>query len=150
MKDDVSLRDYFMSQIDNLKGSISGVKEITLMIQEQSKLAQDKFEAGVKAEFVKTNEFRGALEDLGKNMALRREVEAAIISLDNKIHEVNKQLSELRSRMDVGPVFHPTLQSQLDVYGGREKYAKDNWNKTIAIIMATAAVVGTLFHFLKL
>lgn len=51
---------------------------------DSSNRAQDKFEESVVERFKQVNEFRGALDDLGKSMATRRELEAAVVAMKDE------------------------------------------------------------------
>ncbi len=85
--------------------------------------AQEKFEGTVAARFVQQNEFRQSLDDLGKEMATRRELEAALKSIKDetatalkaanaKGDERARQLVDLRSRMDTGALAGQALGYQ--------------------------------------
>jgi hypothetical protein len=91
--------------------------------------SQNKFEEAVASRFIQVNEFRGALDDLGKQMATRRELE----SLAN-------QLSDLRSKIDIGPAALASLQSQSDATAGR----REGMQLTAGLLFAGLAALGTV------
>jgi uncharacterized coiled-coil DUF342 family protein len=102
-----ALRDLLTAEIRRLDdGARQAQKALDLVAEERGR-AQDKFEATVAARFVQQNEFRDSLDDLGKEMATRRELEASVKALRdernalmdsiNKGIEANgKQIAELR------------------------------------------------------
>lgn len=80
--------------------------------------AQDKFERSVESRFAQVNEFRSALDDLGKTMATRRELEEKEKSISSRIDDGQRQIGELRSRLDIGPEGLKALQSKTDLSSG--------------------------------
>jgi hypothetical protein len=88
-----------LSRIEQL--IISQDRAVTLLGQ-ANQLAQDKFESNVAARFIAVNEFRSALEDLGKTMATRRELEAAAHLSSDRYETLNNTIGSLRSRLDSG------------------------------------------------
>ncbi len=125
------------------------------VLSDERTRAQEKFEATVVARFVQVNEFRGSLDDLGKTMATRRELETALQGVKTETltalnaakvttDELRDQLSELRSRVDTGA---PTGQ----LLGAQQRGAQITSTAlaviTIGVILFSgllAAVVATL------
>jgi hypothetical protein len=108
-----------------------------------AQLAQDKFEATVERDSVKQNEFRGSLDDLSKLMATRRESETAFQSVNNRIDDLVKQVGDLRSRLDVGPIGLQQLQGRIDVSAGEREGA----DRQRMFIMALVGLVITVLVF---
>lgn len=106
---------------------LSRIEEL-LRIRE---VAQDKFEAGVAHSFVQVNEFRGALDDLGKTMATRRELESMTLVI-----------GDLRSRLDVGPSGLQQLQSRADTSGGRQQGIASSQQLLIAVVLVVLAFLS--------
>lgn len=136
------------SEDRRLNDAIKAGENAVKLLAEVNKIAQDKFEASVRGEFVKVNEFRGALEDLGKNMATRRELETAIGNITTTTCDLAKQISDLRSRVDVGPTGLQTLQSRIDTTTGVKQGAEENWAKIVGIIAVTGVIIGIIVRFI--
>ncbi len=104
-------------------GRIENLRTLIETLSSERQRATEKFEETVSARFVQINEFRGSLDDLGKTMATRRELEAAVASIKTetttalaaanaKGDEQGRQLSDLRSRIDTGAPAGQTLGFQ--------------------------------------
>lgn len=102
-----SLREYINVRNDAVADHLN-------LLAIERRIATDKFETDVSRRFAQVNEFRAALDDLSQGMATRRELESRLeASKDENTAafdasravslEQAKQLSELRSRLDVGP-----------------------------------------------
>ncbi len=113
--------------------------------------AIEKFEATVVARFVQVNEFRGSLDDLGKTMATRRELETALAGIKAETltaldaakvttDELRTQAQELRSRIDVGPAALDSLQSRADRSVGADARGRE----LIAYAFSAAVLVVAL------
>ena len=118
---DDRLREHIANQIAAIQAALTAEQR-----------ASDKFEDTVVARFAQVNEFRGSLDDLGKQMATRRELETATSTLSlriedgivsvtdavdkarqerqHQIDDLRATLAELRSRLDVGAPQIPELQ----------------------------------------
>lgn len=59
----------------------------------------DKFEQTTKDGFVKQNEFRGSLEDLGRTMSTRREMEMVDQTLGARMETLFEQATKERERL---------------------------------------------------
>lgn len=138
---DARLREHIMNQVSQIQSAL-----------EAALRASDKFEETVKARFTQVNEFRAALDDLGKQMATRREMETAVTNLaDNiekarterqrSIEELQAAIQELRSRLDTGTDLRH-LQARLDLDTGRNEGVKASWGNMAALIAAAATTLG--------
>lgn len=118
---DAALRDHISNQIAQIKASLAAAER-----------AMDKFETSVSERFATVNEFRGSLDDLGKQMATRRETESAIANVaeavekarqerQHQIDDLRTTLAELRSRLDVGAPQLPEIQQYIASQGGRQQ-----------------------------
>ncbi len=96
-------------------------------------MAQNKFEESVAHSFVQVNEFRGSLDDLGKNMATRRELESQVERLADANRSSAAAIADLRSRIDVGPADLRLLQSRVDTSGGRQQGVTSTQQLLIAL-----------------
>jgi prefoldin subunit 5 len=142
-------KDLVEANIDKLEEAIRLGDASAKSAAELVRTAQDKFEAQTASAFVKNNEFRQSLDDLGKNMALRRELESAVATIDDRIQEVTKQINTINSRLDSGPVGLQSLKTQFDLSAGARVGAKENWGAIVAIIGATGVIVGIVMRFIE-
>ena len=151
---EISLKEHFYSLItsnknlseaqdERLEELIKALNKRVELYHNTSRQAQDKFEANVAESFVKTNEFRKSLEDLGKNMATRRELETAITSINFTTKEIGDQVNNLRSKIDVGNPNVATLQSRVDTSSGVRQGEGEVLSK-IALILGIVATAITL------
>ncbi len=83
----------------------------------------------------KANEFRSALDDLGKQMATRRETE-------QRLDAMNQQISDLRSRLDVGPSGLTQLQLAQAQQSGVTVGKESSLTSLYALIAAVGAVIA--------
>lgn len=138
---DDRLREHIANQVLQIQAAL-----------ESALRATDKFEETVKERFAQVNEFRAALDDLGKQMATRREMETAVGNLaeniekarnerQNQIEELRTGLQELRSRLDTGTDLRH-LQTRLDLDAGRNEGVKASWGNMAALIGVTATILG--------
>jgi hypothetical protein len=122
----------FLAEIHRLDEGVKAAQVALELLADERRRAQDKFEDTVTARFVQINEFRGALDDLGKDMATRRELEASMEAVrteraslvtanDARLSEHSKQIIDLRSRLDVGPIELRTLQDRSNQSIGAER-----------------------------
>lgn len=121
-----------LERVDRLRAELNALGVLLQALREESASAQEKFETSVHARFQQVNEFRGSLDDLGKQMATRREMEAAIINVNDKVDKAREErqhqiddlrttLDELRSRLDVGAPQIPELQAFVAAAVGRKE-----------------------------
>jgi phage-related tail fiber protein len=133
------------TRVAKVGDEVAGVREGTRATFEERKVAQDKFEATVSQEFAKMNEFRKALEDLGKGMATRRELEVSVQSLEASGQERQNQIAALQTAVAVGPIDLPGLHTQYDNLHG-EKSAKQQISQSFLAWAGLAVFAGaTIF-----
>jgi septal ring factor EnvC (AmiA/AmiB activator) len=111
--------------VDTLKAHLDEkIVAVQLRVDEQVDRIDERHATEVSetaARFRQVNEFRGALDDLGKTMATRRELEASIASIAARMDEMSKDVSTLRSRIDVGPAELQQLQQGASKQAGRQE-----------------------------
>jgi predicted nucleic acid-binding Zn-ribbon protein len=110
-----------------------------------------RFEKDIKQQLKKMNELRGALSDLGKLMATRRDLESAVETLKaerqslyqnliGQLSDYGRRIGELEKNVAVGPAGLKTLQGIADQSVGAERQA----HRISASVVAWAAV-GAVF-----
>lgn len=109
-----------------------------------SERAITKSEIATDKRFESVNGFQKSLNDLSNLMATRREVETAINEIKNTQAEVNKQLGELRSRLDVGNPALAILQNQYAASQGVNRGSDITMGKIYAAIGALGIILGIL------
>lgn len=140
---DDRLREHIANQVAQVQASLVAAQR-----------ASDKFEETVQARFAQVNEFRAALDDLGKQMATRREMETAVANLtDNiekarierqrSIEELQQSVQELRSRLDTGTDLRH-LQTRIDLGEGRTQGTRATWGNMAALIGVAATALGII------
>ncbi len=113
------------------------------------------FMATVTDRFSQVNEFRGALDDLSKDMATRRELEAAIsnikgetavalASANAKTDQQASELATLRSRLDVGNPEVRLLQSRADRDTGETNRTKEIIAYAFAVVTVAVSLTGII------
>lgn len=172
---DDRLREHISNQIQQINAALISGEKLELerlarvdadvrslareqtLLRETSTAAQNKFENEVAARFTQVNEFRASLDDLGKAMATRRELESSQATSQGRYEDLSKQLQELRSRLDTGPADLRLLQQRFDVgagvdQGAVEARAASRSGITFAQgLLATAiAIVALIFGALTL
>lgn len=140
---DARLREHIQNQVAAIQAALVAAQR-----------AIDKFEETVTARFQQVNEFRSALDDLGKTMATRRELETAVNNLaeniekarserQHQIEELRSMLQEMRSRLDTGTDLR-SLQARLDLGQGVREGSKATWGNIAALIAGTATILGII------
>lgn len=135
-----------LSGADALTQALSEKLEVLRMAQTS---AQDKFERSVESRFMQVNEFRAALDDLSKQMATRRELESALATTTERDEARSKEIADLRSRLDIGPLGLSSLQSRVDqrqgqVEGSRLTVASFGTIAALAVaLISTAIAIAT-------
>jgi chromosome segregation ATPase len=110
-----------------------------------------RFEKDIGQQLTKMNELRGALSDLGKLMATRRDLESAVSilkaereslyqGLTAQLNEFGRRIGELEKNVAVGPAELKTLRGLSDQSVGAERYAQ----RISGSVVAWAAV-GAVF-----
>lgn len=159
---DDRLREHILNQIQQIQGALVSAEKLEMerlarvdadvrslareqkLLRETSTLAQSKFENEVSERFKQVNEFRASLDDLGKTMATRRELEASSVSNQERYDEHGKQLQDLRSRLDIGPQGLTDLRSRLDQSGGRIEGVVVGRSEGRATLDTTTKIVGAV------
>lgn len=101
-------------------------------------------EAATKYNQEKSNEFRGALDDLSTKQATKLELQTAVSTLTEKIDTQANLMGELRSRLDVGNPAIGTIQQQLAASDGLRKGSDITIGKIYAAIAAVGAIMGII------
>lgn len=115
---DAALRDHIANQISQIQAALLSADKLEieriLRLEDEiraGRLALDKFEGTVTARFTQVNEFRAALDDLGQQMATRRELETALTGVQDAVEKARQErqhqlddmrstITEMRSRLD--------------------------------------------------
>jgi len=92
----------------------------------------------------KANEFRAALDDLSKTMATRRELTTSTEAITQRFTNQQAQMSELRSRLDVGPAGLHSLQAYQQQQEGRQEGIGASIGLIVLVVSVTAGLVGIL------
>ncbi len=140
-----------LERVGRVGDEVKAVKTAAVAALEDSKLAQAKFENGVKERFATVNEFRGSLEDLGKSMGTRRELEQAQESFRVAHDGLAREVNQLRSRIDIGPADLKELQRISDRgEGNRQRGSEisasnriDKSNNISMFVAIASTFVGT-------
>lgn len=109
----------------------------------------DDYKRDIKLRFIEVNEFRKSLDDLGQKMQTKLEATALQKSNDDRFNEHSKQLTDLRSRLDVGNPVIGTLQQQLANKMGFGQGTDKIIAYVIAIVSILLAIVGLIFGLAK-
>jgi len=140
----IALDKYTEAKFVTYRTLIDSQADKVALALEASEKAIDKAEVATDKRFHSMNEFRKALTDLSDGMATRREVEAAVAELKSITAESNKQLAELRSRLDVGPAGLSSLQNQYASLKGQAAGSDITIGKIYAAVGAVGAILGIL------
>lgn len=159
---DDRLREHILNQIQQIKAALESGEKLELerlarvdadvrslareqtLLRETSTQAQSKFENEVSERFKQVNEFRASLDDLGKTMATRREMEASSITSQERYDEHSKQLQDLRSRLDIGPQGLVDLRARVDQSGGRVAGVAEGRTESRTTLDTTTKVIGAV------
>lgn len=96
------------------------------------------------------NEFRGTLRDQATTQMPRSEAEVTFRELRGLIAGQSNQISDLRSRLDVGPPSLGVLQARSDQQVGRSAGGTQAWAYVIAGIGFAIGLVGIALAFIRL
>ncbi len=143
-----AVRQFFGAELKRLEAVIAGQERAVTLLGQANQIAQDKFEATVRDGFVKQNEFRGSLDDLGKTMATRREMEAFQEEYRRAHTDLVRAVADLRSRIDIGPAGLDRLQARADISRGRQEGIGASANviaAVIAVLITTSGLVTTVY-----
>lgn len=144
----VELKEYFEVVINSNRELSEAKDELLLESINSLKEALTKFEETVAVNFIKTNEFRGSLEDLGKNMATRRELEALSKNMSDQLDNISVKTNDLRSRIDIGPEEIRSLRSRADISSGERQGEARLWGMIIGVSGLVGTIVGLIFRFI--
>jgi hypothetical protein len=100
---------------------VAALERLLLLWRDETQRALDKFQDGVTARFTTVNEFRQALADLSGEMATRRELETFQEEYWRSHNELSKDLANLRSRVDSGPIELHEVARQAALETGRRE-----------------------------
>lgn len=124
-----------VARIDEVKQLAHGIQREIAASFQAAQLAVQKAEENQRAVNLSQNEFRSTLRDQAAELMPRKETESAF-------KEIRDQLSDLRSRLDVGPASLPLLQSRLDTEGGRQQGVHFSTSMLFGGLAALAAVIS--------
>jgi hypothetical protein len=96
------------------------------------------------------NEFRGTLRDQAQAFMPRSETENLIRELRGLIAGHANTITELRSRLDVGPPSLATLQTRSDEGVGRKSGVLETRALIFAVVGTLVGIGGLLFGFIAL
>jgi hypothetical protein len=130
-----------LERMGKVQATVEALVDKLEVLRAAQSTAQDKFEHSVESRFKQVNEFRAALDDLGKQMATRREMEAASAAIAERAETLQKSLADLRSRIDVGPEGLDSLRARADAAAGKEEGVKLTTGLLFGSIAALAAVI---------
>lgn len=159
---DDRLREHISNQIMQINAAlvsadkleqarIHSVSEKFDLQQSNHETAQLKFEKEVSNRFETVNEFRASLDDLGKQMATRRETESNIANVADAVEKARQErqhqiddlrgtLDELRSRLDVGAPQIPELQAFVNSNLGR----REGVSSSTGMIIGGVGLIATV------
>lgn len=135
---DQELLAHIQAQRISVDAALVALKDVD---REREK-ALTKFEATVSERFKQVNEFRSALEDLGKTMSTRREVEDYKHATSERLESVNKQIVQIGSRIDTGNPAFTTLQQQVAAEAARAGGLSDGAKMLAAVLAAVLVMLG--------
>jgi chromosome segregation ATPase len=132
-----------LERVARVRDEVKEVKDASTKLVNERQTAQQKFEENVKERFAQVNEFRGSLDDLGKSMGTRRELEQAVDAQRLSAATLAKEISALRSRIDVGPEDLRALQSKSDESSGKDAgEASRRALRAVSVAIVSAGVAG--------
>jgi hypothetical protein len=136
-----ALKASFESEIRRLDQVIAlGEKGVNAALAAADK-ATEKAEKNTEESFSKVNEFRGALEDLGRLMATRREVEDFKESYRTAHDVLRSSIVALGTRLDTAPEVR-ALAARADVGQGERSGAVERSNTSRANVALWVALAG--------
>jgi len=124
--------------------ALASTERTTSISAEAQERALTKAETAQQKVNETQNEFRATLRDQATTFMPRNETENLVRELRELIAANARQLTDLRSRIDVGPPSLSTLQSRSDESIGRRSGALDARSVLFAVLGAVGVIVGIL------
>lgn len=128
--------------------ALAAQKEATAAALTASDKAINKAEEAQLRVNATQNEFRGSLADQNALTMPRLEAEGIFRELRGLNAERQKEIAELRSRLDIGPLGLQALQRSSDESKGRATGQLDTRTLLISLLAAAATVIS-IFQFLN-
>ena len=125
-----------------LDEQLTSQKEAVAVALSQAEKAAERAQKAQDKVNTTQNEFRGSLNDYVKDLVTRRENEQVIAEMRGLIAQNQAAVTDLRSRIDVGPPSLSTLQSRSDESLGRRYGALDTRTVVFAVLGAAGAIIG--------
>jgi hypothetical protein len=142
---DVSLREFLMAAIQasrkECKDGIEHLEQSVAQSERANKEAIEKALASIDQRFDGVNEFRGALNDLGKTMATKQDVgnlTDKVVAADEALEARFEALYQ-RNRDDIDK-----MGRRLDLREGAEQGSRLTKGSLYAVIAAAVAVIGLI------
>ncbi len=135
---DQELLSHIQAQRVSVDAALVSLKDVDV---EREKSLQE-FKHSMHNRFAQVNAFREALDDLGKTMATRREVEDFKQTYTERHEAVNKAIVALGSRIDVGNPALLSLQQQVAADAARSGGLSDGAKMLAAVLAAVLVMLG--------
>jgi hypothetical protein len=163
-RDIISIREYFEALLKEQQARVNERFEIQEKAVQTALLGQEKAvsaaiiaadravtkaETATEKRFESVNEFRSTLADQASMLMPKSEAEIRFKSVEIKFDDLSKQLTDLRSRVDVGPAGLRALQTISDINSGVKQGSDENYTRIALIIATTAAIVAVAVRFIK-
>jgi hypothetical protein len=140
--DSAATKDLALERDRHLFDMLQAQKEAVAVALAQAEKASDKAAAAQEAVNRGQNEFRGSLNDYVKELVPRKENDQIIAEIRGLVAALANQLTDLRSRIDVGPPSLSTLQARSDEGIGRRGGMIEQRALIFAAIAACVGVAG--------
>ena len=131
---DVSLREYLTALInaaeERSEQRFEAMKDMVETAFKTAQTAINKADEATEKRFEGVNEFRAALSDQAAQFVTRQTLDALVEKLESQIE---------RSREDLD-----ALARRIDIREGQQAGSRVTWGNMIAIVVAVAAVIGTV------
>jgi len=147
------------TQVTRLTENLTALRGELVTAQDQRNTAQILFEDAVALRFVENKDFREALDLLKGEVATRTELDKSLGTVKDETataltaakvttDQLTKDLSDLRSRIDVGPENLRTLQDRSNQNIGAQRRGAEITASMIGIagvsVILLAAVISTI------
>ncbi len=120
-----------------LQITLDSLRELIKLQFEASKEAVLKAEVAQQNYNVRSNEFRGQLDDQAKRLIARTEVEQLLKSMQDRIEAANKSLEE---KISVNDREIRAVRENVGTTGGKVQGANESWNRIVQIVQMAAAL----------